>query len=119
MGPTCHDPAIRIRPTPTRVDEDTGQFLCNALHVSMLLNMNTCEALHRPKTNTLIISPIPSTLVLVPRRQVTSYEAIFNLFFLDLCLLNEKEKDTLATAVDLCVAEGWSLVRSAHLFQTF
>ena len=44
---------------------------------------------------------------------------LFNLFFLDLCLLNNKEKDTLATAVDLCVAEGWSLVRFARLFQPF
>ena len=42
--------------------------------------------------------------------------SLFNLFFLDLCLLNEKEKDTLATAVDFCVPEGWSLVRSATSF---
>ncbi|CDF34219.1 elongator protein Elp3p [Chondrus crispus] len=31
---------------------------------------------------------------------------LFNLFSLDLCLLNKKEKDTLATAGDLCDAEG-------------
>ena len=41
------------------------------------------------------------------------------LVFFSLRLLNKKDKDTLATAVDLCVAEGWSLVRSAHLFQPF
>ncbi|CDF32917.1 unnamed protein product [Chondrus crispus] len=29
------------------------------------------------------------------------------------------EKDTLATAVDFCAVEGWSLVRSARPFQAF
>ncbi|CDF37353.1 unnamed protein product [Chondrus crispus] len=56
---------------------------------------------------------------LVSRRQVNSYEATFNLFFLDVRLLNKKENYILATAVDFCVAEGWSLVRSARLFQPF
>lgn len=32
--------------------------------------------------------------------------SLFNVFFLHLCLLNKKEIDTPATAVDFCVAEG-------------
>ena len=53
------------------------------------------------------------------RRQGTSYEVIFQHIFLDLCLLNKKEKDTLATTVDFRVAEGWSLVRSGRLLRPF
>ena len=45
--------------------------------------------------------------------------SLFNIFFLDLCLPIKKEKDTLVTAVDFCVAEEWSLVRLARLFQPF
>ena len=55
---------------------------------------------------------------LVFRRQVTSYEATFQLIFSRLVLAQQEGKHSLATAVDFCVAEGWRLVRSARLFQS-
>ena len=47
------------------------------------------------------------------------YEAAFYLICPDFCTLNKNEKDTLATASDFCVVEGWILVRMACPFLSF
>ncbi|CDF40698.1 unnamed protein product [Chondrus crispus] len=45
--------------------------------------------------------------------------SLFNLFFSTCASSTRWKKDTLDTAVDFCVVEGWSLVRSARLLQPF